>query len=140
MKLLLLLVHVFRLEEAGFGFLEGFAFAFNGAEEAGFITLVTGGAVLLDLDEEDVAIAIEGDVLDGLGIAAFLAFHPEFLAGTAPKVGLAGGDGALKGGAIHPGHHDDAAGFLFLHDGRDEALGIEFKFVVKTHNGHLSTD
>jgi hypothetical protein len=135
---LFLLIHIFRLKEAGFSFLERFALALDGAEEAGLVALVTGGTVLIDLDEEAIAIAIEGDVFHGLGVAAFLAFHPEFLTGAAPKVGLAGGDGALQGGTVHPSHHDDAAAFLFLHDGGNEAVGIKFKLVVKTHNGYLS--
>ena len=71
---------------------------------------MAGRANLLDLDEQGVAVAIERDVFDGLGVAAFLAFHPEFLAGAAPEVGFAGGDGFFERSAIHPRHHQDAAG------------------------------
>ena len=47
---------------------------------------------------------------------------------------LAGGDGAFERGAVHPRHHHDATGLLFLNNRRDEAVGIEFQFVVKAHD------
>jgi len=116
----------------GLGGFEGIA-SVNGTEETGSITLVTGGADLLDLDEQRVAVAIERDIFYGLGVAAFLAFHPEFLAGAAPEMGFAGGDGFFEGSAIHPRHHQDAAGAGFLHNGGNEAVGVKFQFVVKGH-------
>jgi len=66
-------------------------------------------------------------------VAAFLAFHPEFLAGPAPEVGFGSGDGFFEGSAIHPRHHQHAAGALFLHDGGNQSTRVEFQFVVKGH-------
>jgi hypothetical protein len=48
-------------------------------------------------------------------------------------MGFAGGDGGLEGGAVHPGHHEDASGGLVLNDGGEEAVGIKFQFVVEAH-------
>ena len=107
--------------------------AVDGTEETGLITFVASGADLLDLNQQGVAVAIERDVFYGLSMAAFLAFHPEFLAGAAPKMGLAGGDGFFERSAVHPRHHQDATGAGFLHDGGNEALGVKFQFVVKGH-------
>src|SRR4051812_23189798 len=94
----------------------------DGAEEAGMVIFVAGSADLLDLNEQGVAVAIEGDVLHGLHVPAGFAFHPKFLAGAAPEMRFAGSDGRLEGSAIHPGHHQDAAGGLLLHDRGDKAV------------------
>ena len=77
--LLLLPVNLFRREQLAFCGLEGFAFVFYGTEETGLVALVTCGAVLLDLDQQRVAIAIERDVFHDLCVTAFLALHPELL-------------------------------------------------------------
>ncbi len=47
---------------------------------------------------------------------------------------LAGGDSTFERGAVHPRHHHDASGLLFLNDRGDKAVGIEFQFVVKAHD------
>ena len=109
------------------------AVAFHRSEEARLVALVTGCADLFDLNEQRVAVAIERDVLHRLGVAAGLAFHPEFLAGAAPEMSPAGRDCFFQRGAVHPRHHQHAAGGLFLDDGRDQAVGIKFQLVVKTH-------
>src|SRR5687768_6058487 len=46
---------------------------------------------------------------------------------------FAGGDGFLQRRAVHPRHHQHAPGGLLLHDGGDQAIGVEFQLVVKTH-------
>src|SRR5439155_3408617 len=94
---------------------------------------MTGGADLFDLDQERVAVAVERDVLDLLYMAAGLAFHPELPARAAPEMGLAGFDGFFKRSAVHPGHHQNAARFLFLNNGGDQARRVEFQLVVKAH-------
>jgi len=127
-----LFVNIARRFEHGLGDFKGVA-AFDRAKETGLVTFVAGGADLLDLDEQRVAIAIERNVFDGLGVAAFLAFHPEFLTGAAPKMRFARGNGFFERSAIHPRHHQDATGAGFLHDGGNEALGVKFQFVVKGH-------
>src|SRR2546423_2999567 len=100
------------------------------AKKARIVTLRTGGAGLFDLNQERVAIAIEGDVLDHLDMAAAFAFHPELLARTAPEMRFARGNSFLDRSAVHPRHHQDAPRGLFLDDRRDQAIAIEFQFVV----------
>jgi hypothetical protein len=46
---------------------------------------------------------------------------------------FAGLNGFFERGAVHPRHHHYAAGFLFLNDGRNQAVRIKFQFVVKAH-------
>jgi hypothetical protein len=83
----LLSVYFFRRDQLRFGDLE--IRFLNGAEKAGPITFVAGRAILLDLDQEYITVAVKGNVFDCLRVAAALAFHPEFLAGAAPKMGFA---------------------------------------------------
>ena len=78
--LFLLAVKLCGRLELRLGGLKGLTLAFDRAEETRFIAFVAGRAGLLHLDEQTVAVAVEGDILDGLRIAAFLALHPEFLA------------------------------------------------------------
>ena len=75
---------------------------------------------------------------DRLGMAAFLALHPEFLAGAAPKVGFARFQGLFERGPVHPGHHYHAPGFLFLNNGGNQSAGIKLQFFVKTHDPVIS--
>ena len=105
----------------------------NRPEKAGLVALMTGRARLLHLDEQRVPVAVKRHVLDRLRVPAFLALHPELLPGTAPEMRFAGGDGGFERGAIHPRHHQHAAGGLLLDDGRDEAVGGELEFVVEAH-------
>ena len=81
------------------------ALVFHRAKETGFVSFMTGRADLFDLDQQRIAIAIEGDVFDRLGVAAGFAFPPEFLARAAPEMGLAGREGLFQRRAVHPGHH-----------------------------------
>src|SRR5437763_12033672 len=94
---------------------------------------MAGGADLFDLNQERIAVAVERDILDLLHMAAGLAFHPELPARAAPEIGLAGFDGFFKRSAVHPGHHQDAARFLFLNDGGNQSVRVEFQLVVKAH-------
>src|ERR1035437_10995483 len=66
--------------ELFFGDLERRAVTLDRAEEAGLVAFVAGGADLVHLDQKSVAVAVERDTLDGLGVAAAFAFHPELLA------------------------------------------------------------
>ena len=109
------------------------ALALDRPEEAGAVALVAGRPDLLDLEEQRVAVAVEGHLLDRLGMAADFALHPKLLAGPAPKPGLAGFEGLLQGGPVHPGHHQHAARLLFLNDCRDQAVCVEFQLIVKSH-------
>lgn len=94
---------------------------------------MTSRADLFDLNQQRVAVAIERDVFHRLRVAAYLAFHPEFLARPTPEMRLARLDGFLQRSAIHPRHHQDAPGGLLLHDGGNQAVRSEFQFFVKAH-------
>ena len=79
------IVHVLRLDLSGrfeplLRHLARPALVFHRAKETGLVAFMTGRADLFDLNQQRVAIAVEGDVLHGLGVAAGLAFPPEFLA------------------------------------------------------------
>ena len=124
MNLLLLPVNFLRLLQLWFGDFE--IFIFDRAEKAGAIAFVARRADLLDLNEQHVGVAIKRDVFDSLRVAAFFAFHPEFLARPAPKMRLAGFDGFLQRRAIHPRHHQNAASGLFLHNCGNQAIRSPF--------------
>ena len=126
-------IDLFRRFELRLGDFERLAVLFHRAEKARLVAFVAGRADLVHLDQQCIAVAIERDVLDRLRVAALLAFHPEFLARTAPEMRLAGFNGFFERGAVHPRHHHDAAGFLFLNDGWNQAVRIKFQFVVKAH-------
>jgi hypothetical protein len=128
---LLLPVNLFRGFQLGLRYFNRFSVLFHGTEKAGSVTFVAGRPGLFDLDEQDIAVTIEGNVPNLLHVPAGLAFHPEFLARPAPEVRLAGGDGLFQGGAVHPRHHQDAPGFLFLDNGGNQAVVVKFQLVVK---------
>ena len=48
-------------------------------------------------------------------------------------MGLARGNRFFDRSSVHPRHHQDAAGFLFLDNRRDQAVGVKFELVVKAH-------
>ena len=102
-------------------------------EKAGLIPFVTGRADLLNLYQQSVAVTVESDILHGLRVTAGFSFHPKFLPGPAPEVGLAGGNGLFQRRPVHPGHHQHAPGLLVLHDGRDQTVSIELQLIVKGH-------
>ena len=96
-------------------------------------------AGLFDLNQQRVAVAIERDVPHLLHVAAAFALHPEFLPRPAPEMRPPGFDGFFERRAVHPRHHQHAAGFLFLHDGGNQAVRVKFQIVVETHNRPIST-
>jgi hypothetical protein len=110
---------------------------FDRAEKARLITFVARRAGLLDLDEQHVAVAIKRDILDGLRVAAFFAFHPEFFPRAAPEMRLAGFDGFFERRAVHPREHHDALGFIFLNDGGNQTVRVKLQLVVETHANNL---
>ena len=71
-------VDLFRREQARLSDFLCFACFAQGSEEAGAIALVASGPDLLDLDQEGVAVAIVGDILDGLRIPLLSPFIQNF--------------------------------------------------------------
>lgn len=97
--------------------------------EAAGETGVAGAAVLLDLEEEGVAVAIDEPSQDPLRVAARLAFLPELPAGAAPVVHVAGFDGMPEGILVHPGHHEHTPAFLgaLLNNGWNQSPVVVFE-------------
>lgn len=110
----------------------GGAIADNGGEgsacvEAGGGAGVAGGAYLVYGDEQGVSVAVNGDGLDVLGVAAGVAFAPVFLAGAGPEGDAAAGEGAVQGFVIHPAEHEHVFGVVLLNDGGEEAVLVAFE-------------
>src|SRR4051812_13224033 len=81
----LLAVNVARIDQSFFCFGKRLAAITDRAEETAFISLVAGGARLLHLNQQRVAIAIEGDIFNDLHMSARFALDPILLARSAPK-------------------------------------------------------
>ena len=99
---------------------------------------MAGRADLFHLDQQRVAIAIKRHIFDRLRVPARFAFHPKFLARAAPEMRLARRDGLLQRRAVHPRHHQHAAGFLFLDDRWNQTVAVKFQLIVKTHLAAIS--
>lgn len=80
--------------------------------------------MLLDLDQDDVLVAVGADRLDVLHVSAAFALEPEFVTASAEEVGFAGFDRLGERVLVHPGHHQYLAGLVILDDGGDQAVGI----------------
>ena len=76
-------------------------------------------------DEQGVAVAVIGDFLDFLDVAARLALLPEFLAAAAEEPRVARLEGLFEGFLVHVGQHEDLT-VLFLYNGRHEAFFVKF--------------
>src|SRR5690606_7581358 len=83
-----------------------------------------GGADLVDLYEDRVAVAVQRDRLDPLLVAGGLALHPVLLAAARPVGAAPGGEGAVQGLVVHPAEHEHLAGVVLLGDGGHEAVGV----------------
>lgn len=101
-------------------------------EEAAFVARVAGAGLLFDFEEEDIFVAIHEPADDALGVAAGLAFEPEFAAGAAPVGHKSLLESHGEGFAVHPGEHEHAAGRAlgaggFLDDHGNQPVGGEFE-------------
>ena len=80
---------------------------------------------MVDEDEERVAVAVGHNGPHLLPVPGRCALYP-LLASAAREVGgLTRRERALKGGEVHPGHHEHLAGVPLLGDDRDESVVIE---------------
>src|SRR3954453_6316528 len=94
----------------------------EGPEEAGVVPRVArAGALLLDLEEQHVAVAVVVRLADPLALAGGLALDPDLLARPAPVRHAAGVERLAQRGCVHPRHHQHLAGAELLRDRRDEA-------------------
>ncbi len=98
----------------------------EGPEEAGPGAGVAGPpALLLDDQEQGVAVAVVVRLADPLAVARGLALAPVLLAAAAPEPGPAGLQGPPQRLVVHPGQHEHGARSLLLHDGGDQPVGVE---------------
>jgi len=66
-------------------------------------------ARLLDREQQHIGIAVVAKAAQLLKLAAGGTLMPQLLAGAAPVVHLARGQGALNRLGVHPGHHQHGA-------------------------------
>ena len=92
------------------------------SEETAPIAFMTRAADLANLDQEDVAVAVDRDRLDVLNVPRGSPFVPVGLARARIKMRLAGRDRPLDRSRVHPSHHQDLGGLDVLHNRRDEAV------------------
>src|SRR5262245_21533749 len=90
--------------------------ALEGREEAGALPGVAGHALLVNLDQERVAVAVGVDGLDVLDVTGGLALAPGLAARAGPEVRDARRQGGLDGRTVHPGDHQELAGVALLHE------------------------
>ena len=91
--------------------------------EAGAVAGVAGRALLVDLDQQGVAVAVEPDLLDPLPVAGGLALDPVLLARAAPVRRPAGRQRAGQRLVVHPAQHQHLAGVVLLHHRRHQPVG-----------------
>ncbi len=88
---------------------------------------MTGPADLMDTDQEDVGVAIDGDRLDNLDMPGSPPLVPRGLSRPRVKMSLARGQSLDDGRLIHPRHHQDVSSRRILDDRRNEAIGRPFE-------------
>ena len=88
-------------------------------------------ALLVDGDQQCVAVAVIGRRPHPLAVAGGLALAPVLLPAPAPEPGASGGEGTPQRLRVHPAEHQDVFGLPVLHDSCHETP------VVKTHLGEL---
>lgn len=94
--------------------------------EAGTIAgVAAAGAVLADLEDKGVLIAIGENFLHRLDVTGGGALMPEFLAAAAEIDGFALFDRLAEGLLVHVGDHEDFTGVGVLGHGGDEAVVVE---------------
>src|SRR5579859_109930 len=82
-------------------------------------------ALLVDLQQQRVAVAIDQETLQSLDLARALALAPQAPARARPIADTAGAQGLGHCLGIHPGHHQYLAGIVLLGDGGDQAGPVE---------------
>lgn len=89
-----------------------------GAEEATDRAGVASWTSGVHTDQKRVAVTINTDIDDFLGVPAGCALVPKFLPAAAPEDRLAKGQGTSQTLGIHPRHHQDLMAVGILHNGR----------------------
>ena len=92
-----------------------------------------GAALLLDLQQDRVRVAVNVHFADPLHVAALLALAPELAAAAAVVTGLARTHRLLVRFPVHPGQHQDLARTRVLCDGRHQPA----RFLKINNHGSL---
>ena len=85
------------------------------------------GADLVDLDQEGVAVAVQGHGPHVLVVAGGVPLAPVLPPGAGPEGHPPLGQGATQGLVVHPPDHEDLAGVELLDDGAHQAGGVPFE-------------
>src|SRR6516165_8168732 len=94
-------------------------------EEAGALAGVARALpLLLDHEQQHVAVAVVVGLAHPLAVARGIALGPPLLPAAAPEHGPAGLERLSERRLVHPGHHQDLAGPGLLYHGRDEPVGV----------------
>src|SRR3712207_8864366 len=88
------------------------------AVEAGPLAGVAGRALLVDEEQQRVAVAVQADVADPLAVPGGLPLHPVLAPAARPVGGPAAGQGAAQRLVVHPGDHEHLTGVVLLEIGR----------------------
>ena len=86
-------------------------------------------AILCDLEQDHITVAIDTKIVHGLHVARLFALEPQFVARAAEVHRTLQCSGHLKRFAVHPREHQYVAGGLFLGDDGDKAFVVVFDFV-----------
>ena len=78
-------------------------------------------AVLLDLDDHRICIAVGKNFDDVLSVTGFLSFHPILVASAAVKPGLSVAQCVGESLFVHESNHQNFTIFMVLDDGRNQA-------------------
>ena len=105
--------------------------------EAGAGAGVAGHAVLVDLHQQRVGVAVGVDALHVLAVARRLPLAPGRLPRTRPEVRETGRERLCHGLAVHPRDHQDLAGVGLLHDGGTQPALVELE-LVERHGSSLT--
>ena len=110
--------------------------------EAALAAGVAGdAALLLDDDQDRVAVAVEPDLAHALDVPRLLALVPQLPARARPVVHLARGGGALERVAVHPREGEHLAGVRVLGDRRRQPVGVPADGVEpRAHRGFPDLD
>jgi len=92
---------------------------------------------LMHSQKKCVSVTVKMDAMNSLEVTRFLAFHPELLPRTTPKVCFASLNRFLKRYLVHPPHHQNPTGGLFLNYSRNKAGGVKFQMIPKVHAGPI---
>ena len=93
--------------------------------EAALVAGVAGAALLVDDVQQGVAVAVDADLLDALGVAAGAALLPELVAAARVVVGVPRLAGPLEGRPGDVREHQHVARVGVLGDGGNQPLFVE---------------